>query len=178
MADSVALQLQKFKVGDRLLPPRGSNIYPAGIKDKDKGFVRYAAKSTDQPNLIIATPIYDDDGNVIQPGHYELILSGDRQTLILAQSQIIIATIPVFKIEEDKTQEQPPPMDDKSQRKADKEQQKKEKQNKKLVKEGKLPADFTPEIYTNATIQYEEDGGYYLINYERGKIKAWGALKL
>lgn len=178
MAYSPALQLQKFKVGDRLLPPRGGNIYPAGINDSDKGFVRYAAKSTDQPNLIIATPIYDDDGGVIMPGYYELILSGDRQTLILAQSQVIIATIPVFKIEEDKSQIEPPPTDDKSQRKADKEQKKKEKKNKKLIKEGKLPAGYTPEIFTNASIQYEEDGGYYLINYERGKIKAWGALKL
>ena len=178
MAYSPALQLQKFQVGDRLLPPRGANTYPAGISDSDKAFVRYAAKSTDQPNLIIATPIYDDDGNAIMPGYYELILSGDRQTLILAQSQTIVATIPVFKIEEDKSQIEPPPMDDKSQRKADKEQKKKEKQNKKLIKQGKLPADYASEIFTNATIQYEENGGYYLINYERGKIKAWGALKL
>lgn len=176
---NTAIQIEKFKTLDHLLPYRGSNIYPAGIQDKDKGFVRYGTKPTDQPNLIISNPIYDDDGNAIMPGYYEVLLSDDRQTLILAQSQIIVATIPVFKIEEDRTKEKiTQPRDNRSQRKVDKEEKKKEKQRKKLIREGKMAPDGTPEIYTNATIEYEDDGNYYLIKYERESIKAWGALKL
>ncbi|MDD3436028.1 MAG: hypothetical protein PHC64_02640 [Candidatus Gastranaerophilales bacterium] len=162
---------------ERLLPPRGPNIYNAGIKDGDKGFVRYSYPSSKNPNLIIVDPISDDDGNVIMPGYYELILSADRQILVLAQSGRQVASCPVFKVEEDKTQEQiAQPMDNKSQKKADREKKKQEKKNKKLFREGKIES-LEPEIYTNANIQYEEEGNYYLIKYERGKIRAWGAIK-
>lgn len=172
----MGIEIAQVKTIDELLPSRGSSIYPAGISDSDKAFVRYGPKSTDQPNLIIVNPIYDSDGNTILPGYYELLLSSDRQILILTQSQKIIATFPVFKIEEDKNQEQQAqPMDKKSLRKAQKEQQEKDKKNKKLIKEGKMTDE--PQIYTNATIEYDIEGDYYLVKYERGKIRAWGALK-
>lgn len=160
-----------------LLPPRGSSIYPSGTHSDDSAILRYAPKSSNHPNLIIINPIYDDDRNVIMPGYYELVLSGDRQMLSLVQADKVIAAFPVFKIEEDKTQEQVlQPMDNKSQRKFNKEQKKKEKENKKLIKQGKIPNE-DPEIYMNATIQYDEKGDYYLIKYERGRIRAWGAIK-
>lgn len=160
-----------------LLPPRGPSIYPAGIHANDSEILRYAPKSSDHPNLIIINPVYDDDRNVIMPGYYELVLSADRQMLNLVQAGKIIAAFPVFKIEEDKTQEQvSQPMDNKSQRKFDRENKKKEKERKKLIKQGKIPSD-EPEIYMNATIQYDEKGDYYLIKYERGRIRAWGAIK-
>lgn len=159
-----------------LLPPRGSSTYPPGIYANDNELVRYAPKSSNNPNLIIINPIYDDDSNVILPGYYELILSSDRQMLILSQEGKEIATFPVFKIEEDKNQEPTSqPMDWKSQRKFDKEQEKKEKENKKLIKQGKIPNE--PQVYMNATIQYDNKGDYYLIKYERGRIRAWGAIK-
>ena len=159
---------------DQLLAPRGPSTYSAGVKDGEKGIVRYAHPSSNHPNLMIVSPIYDDDGNAIMPGYYELILSEDRQILILAQSQNIIAKIPVFKVEEDRNQEQvAQPMDYKTQKKFDIAQKKKEK---KSVKEGKTP-NTEPEIYMNATIQYDNEGDYYLIKYERGKIRAWGAVK-
>jgi len=167
----------KFKTPSQLLPPRGANIYNAGIKDGDKGYIRYAHPSSKSPNLMIVNPVYDDDDNVILPGYYELVLSEDRTMLILAQSDKIVATIPVFKVEEDRSQEQmAQPMDNKSQRKADREKKKEDKKREKMVKQGKVP-EATPEIYMNATIQHDEEGGYYLIKYERDKIRAWGAIK-
>lgn len=173
---NAALQIEKFKTVDKLLPPRGPNIYTAGNKDYDKGYVKYAPPSSTNPNLIIADPIVDNNGNAIMPGYYALVLSSDRNNLILAQRDDIVAIIPVFKIEEDKTQEEtPPPMDNKSLRQYNKEQKKKEKEKRKLKSEGKLPTE--PEIYNNATIEYNPEG-YYLVKYERGKIRAWGALKL
>lgn len=174
---NAALQMEKFKTIDKLLPPRGQYIYPSGIREKDKGIIRYSLPSSKYPNLIIADPICDDDSNCIMPGYYELVLSDDRQTLVLVQSENVIATFPVFKVEEDKTQENlTQPMDDKSQRKFDKEQKKEDKKNKKLIRQGKMVSE--PEVYMNATIQYDEKGGYYLVKYERGAIRAWGAIKL
>ena len=39
-----------------------------------------------------------------------------------------------------------------------------------------MPPD-EPKVYMDATIEYNPNGDYYLIKYERGTIKAWGAIK-
>jgi len=153
-----------------------ATAYPAGVKDGDKGINRYAPKSSDYPNLIIPEHIFDNDNNVIVPGYYQVKLSEDRQMLMLIQSETLVATFPVFKVEEDREQEATPqPMDNKSQRKFDRDKKKKAKENEKLIKEGRISAE--PEIYANATIEYEKVGDYYLVKYERGRIKAWGTIK-
>lgn len=175
--DSTAIRYEKIKTLDQLLPARGPNIYTSGLRDNEKGFVKYGPASSSQPTLIITDPIYDDDGNGILPGYYELMLSSDRQNLLLTQRQTIIAIIPVFKIEEDKSQEQSTqPMDYWSQRKYDKEEKKKQKKKEKLIRLGKMTDE--PEIYNKANIQYDVNGSYYLIEYERGAIRAWGTLKI
>lgn len=165
-----------IKMQHQLLPPRGPNTYTSGLKDGDKAIDKFGPPSTKHPNLIIVNPISDDDRNIIMPGYYELILSSDKTMLSLAQGTNIIATVPVFKIEEDKTQEDPPaPRTYWALQKYNREQKKKEKKMKKLIRDGKMSGE--PQIYTNATIEHVIDGNYYLIKYERGKIRAWGAIK-
>ena len=167
----------KVKTTSELLHKRGPAVYNSGLNDRDKGFVKYGPKSSDNPTLMIVNAIYDDNGDVIVPGYYELVLSWDRTMLVLAQSGKIIATVPVFKMEEDKTQGPvAQPIDNKSQRKFDKSKKELEKKNKKLVAEGKI-TDAEPQIYSNATIEYDKEGDYYLIKYERDRIRAWGAIK-
>ena len=39
-----------------------------------------------------------------------------------------------------------------------------------------MPPD-EPSVYMEATIEYIKNGEYYLIKYQRGTIKAWGAFK-
>lgn len=159
-----------------LLPPRGRNIYNAGIKEGDKGHERYAHPSSVHPNLLLINPISDDNGNMIMPGYYELVLSEDRTMLVLVQAGVQIASFPVFKTTEERSKEQiAQPMDKKSLRKFNKEQKKKAKETKKAIKQGKMPEE--PQEYNNATIEYDDDGEYYLIKYERGNIRAWGAIK-
>lgn len=173
----MTILLAQVPMVDRLMPQRGECTYSSGLEEKDKGYEKYAYPSSKYPNLIIINPIYDNDDNVIMPGYYELTLSSDRQMLSLLQAGKTIATFPVFKVEEDKSKEQIiQPMDKKSQKKINKEEEKKEKERKKLIKQGKIP-DEEPEIYMNATIQYQENGDYYLIKYERDNIKAWGTIK-
>jgi len=168
--------LAQVKTPSELLPPRGSNVYPGGYQSSDKGEIRYSHPSSTNPNLMIINPISDNDRNIIMPGYYELALSDDKQMLMLVQAGKIIATFPVFKLEEDKNQEPiQQPNSWISQKKYDREQKKKEKEKKKLLKEGKMLEE--PEIYNKASIEFEPDGNYYLIKYERGKIRAWGAIK-
>lgn len=173
----MAILLAQIPSPTDLLPKRGPNTYNSGIMDNDKGHIRYSNPSSIHPNLLIVNPIADDDRNMIMPGYYELVLTTDRQMLILVQAGKEIASIPVFKVEEDKSQELvAQPMDNKSLRKFNRKQKKKEKARKKAIKQGKIP-EGEEEVYSNATIEYEPKGDYYLIKYERGKIQAWGAIK-
>ena len=47
----------------------------------------------------------------------------------------------------------------------------------KYAKTGATPP---PEeyIHLDASIEYIKEGGYYLIRYEKGFIRAWGAIKV
>ena len=146
----------------------------AGIYDWDKAHVRYSLKESDYPTLTIVTPIFDNAGNVIPPGYYELAISDDKTFFILLQSKRQIAVIPVFKVEEDATEEKR--INNKEYKKELKKEEKKRKEiNKKRDKVG-MKHDEEP-VFMDATIEYNPSGDFYLIKYERGTLKAWGAIK-
>ena len=133
--------------------------------------------------------IPDYNGNFIKPGHYDLALSDDREFLYLIESRDLIAVIPVFKLAEneselkkyrDKKRELT-----KSERKEvarEERIKKREEKRKKIIekKYAKTGATVPNKEYVHmeATIDYIKDGGYYLIKYEKGFIRAWGAIKV
>ena len=100
---------------------------------------------------------------------------------MLIQSGNLIAIIPVFKLAENEAE-------------VEKIRQQQKRKNRK-IKFGKerfrdrmravlrrkyAETDITPPedyVYMNAEIEYVEDGGYYLITYENGMFRAWGAIK-
>lgn len=135
---------------------------------------RYSLKDSDYPTLIITDPLFDNAGGVIKPGYYELALSDVRDFLILMQSKNPVAVIPVIKIEEDATEAAR--LNNKKVKKELKKEQKARKDtNEKRSKVGMKPDE--PEIHMEASIEYVPTGQYYLIKYQRGTIKAWGAFK-
>lgn len=135
---------------------------------------RYSLKDSDYPTLIITDPLFDNAGGVIKPGYYELALSDMRDFLILMQSKNPMAVIPVIKIEEDATETAR--LNNKKVKKELKKEQKTRKDtNEKRAKVGMKPDE--PEIHMEASIEYVPTGQYYLIKYQRGTIKAWGAFK-
>lgn len=137
---------------------------------------RYALKESDYPTLTLDDPLYSASGAVIPPGHYELALSDERNFLILVESKQARAIIPVFKVEDDgEAQYREQVNKEKNKRELKKEAKEKEKTNKARAKVGMPP--ITDEIKMKATIEYIPKGGYYLIMYERGYIRAWGAIK-
>ena len=146
----------------------------SGLTYGSDAIFRYSLKETDYPNIIIPEPIYDGNGDVIMPGYYGLALSDDRSYLILIVSKQARAIIPVFKIEED-VKEQQRLQDPEYQKELKKEAKARENTNKKRAKVGMSPDE--PYVHMDASIEYDEKGGYYLIKYERGTIKAWGAIK-
>ena len=160
---------------DEVMPHAPYPIYPTGMKDADKSYVRYAAPDDQHPTLSIIDPILDEHGEpVITAGHYKLDLSPDRTQILFIQAYDVIARAPVFKLEEYEAQAQKQ-YDKKEQKKAKKEKKKRERIAKKYDEFGLKPK---PEyIYSNAEIEYVQDGGYLLIKYEMGSIRAWGAIK-
>ena len=146
----------------------------SGLSVGSEMYYRYSLKESDYPTLIIIDPIYDGEKNVIKPGHYELALSDSRDFLILIQSKKPLAIIPVFKIEEDES-EKDRLNDPKYKKQLKKEAKEKQKVNEKRARKGRPPVqDY---IHMEASIEYDPDGDFYLIKYQRGTIKAWGAIK-
>lgn len=151
------------------MPQETSGVYPAS-----KTYTRYSLSDSYYPTLIIVDPIFDNGGDVIQPGYYELALSDNHDFLLLIQSKEAVAVIPVFKVEEDARE--PERLNNKEYKKQlKKEQKEREDTNKKREKVGQPPDE--EKVYMEATIEYNPNGSYYLIKYERDTIRAWGAIK-
>jgi len=151
------------------MPPETS-----GVDIGSQAIYRYSLRESDYPTLIIVDPIYDGEKNIISPGYYGLALSDEKDFFILIQSKKAYAIIPVFKVEEDAAE--PQRLNDKKYRK----QLKKEAKARKDVNERRaragMPAD-EEKVHMEASIEYNENGKFYLIKYERGTIRAWGAIK-
>ena len=160
-----------------------TRVYPtepqvtAGVIVGTQAFYRYSLRESTYPTLSIVDEIRDNAGNVIPAGHYELALSDERDFLILTQSKKAFALIPVFKVEVDMSQYEQI-RDRKSLKRQQKEQKEIAKTNKKRAKQGQPLISEEDDINQDASIEYVNSyGGYYLIKYERGDVRAWGAKK-
>lgn len=165
---------------DQVLMHENIRAYPimpqetSGVTLGSQAIYRYSLKESDYPTIIIVDPIYDNANNVIVPGYYGLALSDERDFLILIQSKKAYAIIPVFKVEEDATESKR--LNDKKYKK----QLKKEAKERKEVNEKRAKVGMPPDeekVHMEASIEYNPKGDYYLIKYERGTIRAWGAIK-
>ena len=167
---------------DNIMMHSETRVYPtepqitAGIVVGTEAIYRYGLRESSYPTLSLVDEITDSLGNKITPGHYELALSDERDFLILIQSKKAIALIPVFKVEVDMSQYSQV-REDKALKKKKKEAKKIAATNKKRAKQGMPPVNEEQDIYQEATIEYIPSGSYYLIRYERGDVKAWGAIK-
>jgi hypothetical protein len=167
---------------DNIMMHSESRVYPpepqetAGLIVGTQAIYRYALRESSYPTLSIVDEIKDVNGNKIEAGHYELALSDERDFFILSQSKNLVALIPVFKVEIDmSTYAQV--KDDNALKKQKKEQKEIAKTNKKREKQGMPAVNTEQDVYQEAEIEYVSAGNYYLIRYERGDVKAWGAIK-
>lgn len=135
---------------------------------------KYSLKESDYPTLILTDPLKDEEGHVLLPGHYELAISDMRDFFILMQSKKPLAIFTVFKVEEDMSAQDR--ANDKKYQKIKKKQEKERQKVNKKRREADMSED-EEKIPMEASIEYIEDGGYFLIKYERGTIRAWSAIK-
>ena len=168
---------------DYLAPAAPYPVVPSGITIYQKPIYRYSIPTDEQPPLLIPDYIPDHNGNFIAPGYYQLALSDDREFLYLIESKELRAIIPVFKIAENQREMHKLYSSKKELTKQEKKELSKKKRKDKIQKiidkkygeTGATP----PQEYEHmeATIEYIKEGGYYLIMYEKGYIRAWGAIK-
>ena len=157
--------------------------YPSGLLEGQSPLYRYGYTESEHPILRLPDYISDYNGKYLKPGMYELALSDDKEFLLFIQSGELMAVIPVFKLAENKEEVE------KYRREKDLKEKKKRKKWKDRTKEKvqkvlarKYAEDsITPEpseyVYQNATIEYMPEAGYYLVTYEKGMYRAWGAIK-
>ena len=168
---------------DYLTPAAPYPATPSGLTVHQSTLYRYAVPTDEQPTLTIVDYIPDYNGNFIKPGYYQLVLSSDREFLYLIESNDLIAVIPVFKLAENKNELKKYYEQSKNLTKEDKKEIAKKKRKDKFqaiidakyAKTGATP----PKEYEHmeASIEYNKEGGYYLIMYEKGFLRAWGAIK-
>ncbi|MBQ8458973.1 hypothetical protein IJ541_02595 [bacterium] len=167
---------------DNIMMHSETRVYPtepqitAGLIVGSQAIYRYGLRESSYPTLTLVEELKDINGNVIPAGHYELALSDEKDFLILVEAKKAIALIPVFKVEIDMSRYEQV-RDNKSLKRQKKEQKEIAKTNKKRAKQGMPPVNEEQDIYQEATIEYVPAGSYYLIRYERGDVKAWGAIK-
>ena len=168
---------------DYLAPAAPYPVVPSGITVHQNTIYRYSIPTDEQPTLLISDHIPDHNGNFINPGYYQLALSDDREFLYLIESKELIAVIPVFQIAENKRELHKMYDSKKELTKQEKQERAKKKRkakiqekiNQKYAVTGATP----PREYEHmeASIEYIKEGEYYLIMYEKGFIRAWGAIK-
>lgn len=173
---------------DYLAPCAPYPMTPSGLTIGQDAIYRYAIPTDEQPTLSIIDAIPDFNGNFIKPGYYELALSNDREFLYLIESKDLIAVIPVFKIAENESELKKYRDKNRELTKAEKKeverQERKSKRQERFqkiidTKYAKTGATLPKKDYVHmeASIDYIKEGGYYLIRYEKGFIRAWGAIK-
>lgn len=174
---------------DYLAPSAPYPAIPSGTTIHQNAIYRFSVPTDEQPTLAIVNAIPDYNGNFIMPGYYQLALSDDREFLYLIESKNLIAVIPVFKLAENedelrKFRDKNRELTKAKKREFAKKERKSRKQKKiqeiietKYAKTGATLPD-KEYVHLEASIDYIKEGGYYLIRYEKGYIRAWGAIKI
>ncbi len=149
---------------DDLLPYKP---YRSGIIEGQKAINDFAYPSIRYPILNLAYILSDFEGNKLPPGHYEVILSADRKTLYLVESNKVKATIPVANLVEKMVN------DDEEREKLLKKAKLEKKYKNNPKKRPRDTTDMIEQASMEATIESTESN-YYVLHYKNGNIKATG----
>lgn len=141
--------------------------YKSGIMDGEKAINIYAYPSTNYPVANIAYILKDFEGNVLSPGHYQVVLSPSRKMLYLVESNKIKASVPVAKLVEKMVSDEEELEKLKKKQKIEKKYRNNPKRRPKDTSDAEKQADMEASI---------EDSGdnFYILNYKNGNINATG----
>lgn len=141
-----------------------------GIYDKDKGRYTQSLPNTKNPNMTNPFVLTDGD-EYLGPGFYEVALSDDKRYLLLIQSRELKALVPAIKVV---VKQQSDADLNKRQEVFEKEKKKFKKQNKRgSLKTLESQYANEEELDMSAKI-YDSKKGYYIIEYNKKNVYAWG----
>lgn len=168
--DTIAFDMKNFE----LVFPNAS--YPSGIYDYQEPVYDYPYAERDYPVMTLVDPIYDYDGNCIADGYYSVVLSKDNNFLLLVQSNIVKAKIPVAtltKVEPNKQE-----LAERAAIQADRDEAKFKNKLKKFKQYNEELEEFDKKILRRNTATIEDSGqGYYIVKYSRFDYKATGYIR-
>ena len=154
------------------LDPRPYPPERAGIRTYDKSEVRFANPDSTYPVIEIDKFLFDEKGDTLPVGFYEVALSDDKSFLLLIQAKKLVAKIPVYLYEQKQT-------DEKTQKEVEKKRKKRAKYyeafNAKLAAErfNIERVEQRLEVWAKF-VDFDDD--YYIIEYNRYGDKAYGAV--
>lgn len=149
--------------------------YPSGLYPEQSSVYTFGYKEKDYPLMTLASPIFDNCGNALPVGYYLIALSDDKKFLLIIQSNILKAKIPVFKLTElmPDTSE----IQEKANLDAELEKARMKKNLKKIKKAEVELKNFNMRILAKMSATIEDSGqGYYILKYSRLNIKACGII--
>lgn len=149
--------------------------YSSGIVPQEKPIYVYAYPSSGFPVVIFPQKLFDESGNSISDGYYSVILSEDKKFLLLVQSSVLKAKVPVAKFVEVKLT--PEEAAEESEIKDRIEVATFKKKWKKLKQAEKDLKDFNTRQQAKMSAELLDSGqGYYVLKYLKQNQKAWGII--
>lgn len=160
-----AMIIAKLPDVDDILPyPK----VPAGVYEYDKAIYHFAYDKSKNPIMLNPFLIHSGE-DVLEDGYYEVALSLDKEFLFLIQGGELKAKVPVIKVEEDKKIKEELEKQKTEQQEALEKTKKKNRKTKKLEDN----IEHKSQLEMEAKI-YDSKEGYYIIEYRKNEIKAWG----
>lgn len=148
---------------------------PSGLVEGQNTIYTFAYPSSDFPVVILPQELFDESGNSIPNGYYSVMLSDDKKFLLLIQSDILKAKVPVAKYVESQLSPEEAAEEaaikDKIAKANLKRKWKKLKEAEKELNDYNLrkKAKMSAEIFDSGQ-------GYYILKYFKQNQKAWGII--
>lgn len=148
---------------------------PSGVMVEQKTIYTFAYPSSEYPVAIFPQELFDDSGNSISDGYYSVMLSEDKKFLLLVQSNILKAKVPVVKYVESQLTPEEAAEEAAIKAKIDKATFK--KKWKKLKEAEKELKDYNTRKKAKMSADIFDSGqGYYILKYWKQNQKAWGII--
>ncbi len=136
--------------------------YKSGIIEGQEGIYTSQTASNPYPLLVLENDIINSQGYGLKKGFYEIIPDKTLDFLLIYQSKVLKAKVPVITVEQ-----------------IDKNPLKKEKisdkKKKRKYKKGKSPDDV---VFSKAEIRYDEKNNCYMIFWEYQNTRIIGVMKM
>lgn len=169
IVDTVAVKLRTL---DALLPYPSC---PSGLFTEQNPIYTHGYETSEYPILIIPNKIYDNSGNFLNPGYYSAALSDDKKFILLIESNLLKAKLPVASLVEE--QKKDSELREEAEILQNLENAKIKRKKKKIVQYEDMLRKFKQREQAKMSAELFDSGkGYYILKYKKGIVRATGVI--